>query len=236
MTNKGFEEKLEDLYYGRIEAQDLLTGLEENQLENVLAGSFQHAIDQKDWIAQGDPILSGNVHGQLVLDRQTGEILLREAWKRKTTVDFIYYSSKGDLEDFHILSQSNGFITSLEGRTTFCAVQASCEGIPTIVNVPCHIQKHEETIDIDYVLNDQSIVSITRPKYSIEFLNNREMTEGDHLSLNAGNGTVYEGKKLIIPSSISLVYKNLLEAFVEASKQHGPQAVEKSFLQLRLSI
>ncbi|MGG4264725.1 hypothetical protein [Peribacillus simplex] len=155
-------EKLHKIAQGFLSPRDVLFEIEEEQLTDLLSPNFVKENDQSP-IGQGESILPGDVSGQLVLDRKLGELLLQEAQSRNTTINLIYSLTTGDLEDFYVLTSSKGFFTNQKARTTFCPVQASCEGIPTLVDINCQYQFNTEPKMLTYTFNDGSKFYIEQP-------------------------------------------------------------------------
>ena len=134
---ENYKALLSDLSSRKSTVSEILIDLTDTHLMEMLLPSFRYA-GKELLVGEGDGILPGDVTGQLILNRELGEKLLDEARRRNTEVDLIYSTPYGDLEDFHLIQSIRGFFTNQKGRTTFCPVQASCEGIPSIVGVNCN--------------------------------------------------------------------------------------------------
>ncbi|GAB1773981.1 putative PEP-binding protein [Priestia flexa] len=221
-------EELHKISLGILSPRDVLLEIQEEQLTDLLAPSFAKEEGHSS-IGNGESILPGDVSGQLVLDRKLGEILLKEAQNRNTTIDLIYSLEGGDLEDFYVLTSSKGFFTNQKARTTFCPVQASCEGIPTLVNVNCKYQFNMETDEITYTFNDGSKFNIEQPSRRIIF-ENHILNEGAYLSLNSNKGLIFKGNLSAIPSTIIKVYQILSQAFMEALEIYGAKNAEQNII------
>ncbi|APH68813.1 hypothetical protein BAX60_16030 [Bacillus subtilis] len=227
-TRNILNEKLHKISQGILSPRDVLFELQEEQLTDLLAPNFIKE-DGHSSIANGESILPGDVSGQLVLDRKLGETLLKEAQKRNTTIDLIYSLEGGDLEDFYVLTSSKGFFTNQKARTTFCPVQASCEGIPTLVNVNCKYQFNMETRQITYTFNDGSKFEIEQPSRRI-IIKKDIINEGEYLSLNSNKGLIFKGNLSSTPSTIIKVYHILSQAFIEALDNYGPDNAEQNII------
>lgn len=211
---------------------ELLENIDESSLAKILKSQFEiNQMDLNNLVAQGECIFHGDVSGQLVLDRELGEYLLQEAENRKTTIDLIYSCSGGNLNDFNVLESSKGFFTNDKGRTTFCPVQASCEGIPTIIGVPCALNFKSDYTDLIYMFNDNTEVTVKQPKRSITFTledKETEVIESKYISMNSANGKIYKDELITIPSKVSSVCNILTEAYLEALKIGEPKYALKA--------
>ncbi|RRN68033.1 hypothetical protein EI200_20995 [Peribacillus simplex] len=221
-------EKLHKIAQGFLSPRDVLFEIEEEQLTDLLSPNFVKENDQSP-IGQGGSILPGDVSGQLVLDRKLGELLLQEAQSRNTTINLIYSLTTGDLEDFYVLTSSNGFFTNQKARTTFCPVQASCEGIPTLVDVNCQYQFKIEPKMLTYTFNDGSKFYIEQPLREVIFEKDT-VNEGDFISLNANKGLIFKGNLSANPSTIIKVYQILSKAFLESLEIYGPANAEQNII------
>ncbi|PZD96766.1 hypothetical protein DNH61_06100 [Paenibacillus sambharensis] len=204
--------------------EDVLMHMKEEDLTNLLSASFVH-VDQEKAVGTGESILPGDVSGQLVLDRDLGELLLAEADRRGTSVPIIYSRENGNLEDFHVLKASRGFFTSQKGRTTFCPVQASCEGVPTLIAVGCEYRRSDVLQPRTFRFEDGSELTVERPMHSLVFPG-AELQEGDRVSMSGSSGLIFKGELEARPSDIFSLYDLLAECYLESLDTHGPAAAK----------
>ncbi|WP_126427924.1 putative PEP-binding protein [Brevibacillus marinus] len=205
---------LEQVAKNQISPEDVLFYVTERDLMDLLSPSFIPG-DNYHAVGHGDSILPGDVTGQLVLDRQLGEFLLREAEKRNTSIDLIYSRGNGNLEDFYVLKSSKGFFTNQRGRTTFCPVQASCEGVPTLVGVNCKYDILDHPSQLTYTFNDGSTITIEQPRRAVIF-EQAAVKESEWVSLSANKGLILKGRLESRPSDISKLYDILADCYLEA--------------------
>ncbi|MGG2016344.1 putative PEP-binding protein [Bacillus sp. S10(2024)] len=219
---------LSNISKGIVSPRDFLFDITEEQLIEILSSNFCD-IDEKNLIGTGSSILPGDVTGQLVLDRKLGEYLLKEAKQRNTTIDLIYSCPNGNLEDFHILTSSKGFFTNQQGRTTFCPVQASCEGIPTLVGVECDYQIADDSLELVYICNDDSQIIVEQPSRFVVF-EKGILQESDNVSLSSNKGLIFKGKLPVELSDISKVYLYLSEIYLESFETYGPLHTKENII------
>lgn len=225
VKSKGFAGSLRQLAEGRVTPSELLRDLREDDLIEILVPKFAN-IDSISALAIGDGVLAGDVTGQLILNRTLGEWIIAEAKAKQTEVDVIYSTPYGDLEDFAVLRASRGFFTSHTGRTTFCPVQANCEGIPTVVGVNCQYIEYSGTHRIRFNCRNNTVIEIEQPIRVIRFPDGREIREGEYISLSGKLGALYEGELEVIQPLIARVYHVLTDALLEAVNRFGPVNAE----------
>ncbi|AWO76597.1 hypothetical protein C1N76_19085 (plasmid) [Geobacillus thermoleovorans] len=221
---QNYKTLLSNLSSGKSTISETLIDLTETHLMEMLLPSFRYT-GKELLVGEGDGILPGDVTGQLVLNRELGEKLLDEARRRNTKIDLIYSTPYGDLEDFRLIQSIRGFFTNQKGRTTFCPVQASCEGIPSIVGVNCTYIEEQDQMTYKYFFKDGSYIEIEQPIRKVYFSiygNTIEILEGQFLSMSGRHGRIYKGELLVEEPLIAKVYKLLTQCYLEAIEMVGP--------------
>lgn len=205
---------LESISRNEFTLEEVLENITEQDLNLILNSNFKNTQNNL-LLAKGDPINPGDVSGYLITNRQLANRLFEEANKRKTTINIIYSPAKSDITDFSNIRQSVGFFTELKGRTTFCSLQASSEGKPTIGNVSFKRDMSRKTLVNTYKFLDGSTIEVKSQTSSIIFNNNHIVKEGDIISISGQHGKIYKGYIKNDISKISKVYSILSLILIE---------------------
>lgn len=223
---------LAEVARGEATVEGVLYDLTEEQLTRILSSVFERTGTEQS-VGTGKGILPGDVSAQLVLDRGLGERLLEEARARGTEIDLIYSVPSGNLGDFEVLKGSKGFFTSDPAETAFCAVQASCEGIPAVVGVDCLYEDpegHDDLKVLTYEFRDGSTLDVEKPERRISFFvceEKIELAESEFVSLSGGAGQIFRGSLVTsYATDILPAYQLLSKCYLEALARFGPGGAE----------
>ncbi|MDO5375494.1 MAG: hypothetical protein Q4F01_04835 [Staphylococcus rostri] len=218
---------LEAFSKNKIQAEELLEHITEKELNTVLNSNFKSTKNTL-LLTQGEPINSGDVSGYLVTDKHLAKILFSEAKKRNTNINVIYSPINGDITDFANIRDSSGFFTRQKGSTTFCSLQASCEGKPTIGSVDCNYITTENRKKKMFEFSDGSTVELEINQHIVNFNGMHILREGDDISISGKDGKTYKG---IIESEMSLIgkiYSVLATIIVEFKNNSNYKSIDET--------
>lgn len=211
-------------------AFDALLDMTEEKLRGMISPAFDGREEER-LVGRGRSILQGDVSGQLVMDRKLGEFLLGEADERGTGIDLIYSPPSGGLDDFSVLKSSKGYFSSDGAETAFCAVQASCEGVPAVIGVDCaHSDVAAKRASLTYEFHDGSTLDVEQPHRAVVFSGpgGGRVAESEVVSVGGADGTVFRGGlRSAYPTNAQPVYRLLAECYLEALERFGPAEAEK---------
>lgn len=174
-------------------------------------------------------VYPGPALGHLVIRPETYRAL-RSALGKGSAVPVIYAVDDGTCVDFDILSESDGLIASDGSPNAWCAVQAKCEGIPTVIavdatfNVP-EPRLVEREILVEAAGAEPTRVTIQAQEVEVTAGDGRKVTvrEGDVVVLDGDTGLVYvnAGVTLKMPPAREAFYL-LVDVVQEALERFGP--------------
>lgn len=212
---------LELLSTDKISSEEILQYITEQDLNLILNNNFKNTKNNL-LLTKGESINSGDASGYLVTNKLLADTLFKEAKKRGTKINIIYAPEKGDITDFSNIKECSGFFTEQKGRTTFCSLQASCEGKPTIGNVTCNRNSYKKSVKLSFKFLDESMIELDTIYSELVFNNNHIVKEGEILSISGQEGKIYKGLIEVDSSKISKIskiYHVLSQSLVELKNE-----------------
>lgn len=174
-------------------------------------------------------VYPGPALGYLVIRPETYRAL-RSAGGKGSAVPVIYAVDDGTCVDFDILSESEGLIASDGSPNAWCAVQAKCEGIPTVIGVNGTFHVTEPRLVEREILVESAgaeAIRITIQAQEVEIVNEDGrkviVREGDVVVLDGDTGWVYvnAGISLKMPPAREAFYM-LVDVLQESLERFGP--------------
>lgn len=135
----------------------------------------------------------------------------------------------GSCDDLEALSYACGFVSSNASPNAWCAVQAKCEGIPSVIGLLGSFQDpnspvSERRIDID--LEDGNVVSLNIPARKIVIKNSAgqwiHLWEGDVVTIDGDSGKVFAGKVVVTVPVVKEVHRLMVGVMKESIDRFGP--------------
>lgn len=209
---------LELLSTDKISSEETLQYITEQDLNLILNNNFKNTKNNL-LLTKGESINSGDASGYLVTNKLLADTLFKEAKDRGTKINIIYAPEKGDITDFSNIKECSGFFTEQKGRTTFCSLQASCEGKPTIGNVTCNRNSYEKSVKLSFKFLDESMIELDTIYSELVFNNNHIVKEGELISISGQEGKIYKGLIESDSSKISKIYHVLSKSLVELKNE-----------------
>jgi len=160
------------------------------QFDGVAVAS---ARERGDHLASGLNVSPGAAVGQLALDADTAEL-----WAKRDGRPVIMVRPETKPDDVHGMLAAKGIVTSRGGRTSHAALVARQFGKPAVVGI--------ESLDID--------LETRRIRFG-----EREMKEGDWLSIDGTVGEVYAGQLATVVPDISDPHLSKLLAWADEERR-----------------
>lgn len=135
----------------------------------------------------------------------------------------------GSCEDLEALSYSCGLLSTNASPNAWCAVQAKCEGIPSVIDLAGSFQDSkspvsERKFDID--LEDGNIVSLSIPARKFAIKNSAgewiHLWEGDVVTIDGDSGKVFAGKVVVTVPVVKEVHRLMIGVMKESIDRFGP--------------
>jgi len=135
----------------------------------------------------------------------------------------------GSCGDLEALSCARGFVSSNASPNAWCAVQAKCEGIPSVIGLQGSFQDpgsavSERKVDID--LGDGTVVSVTIPAREVVIKNATgqwlRLREGDVVTIDGDSGKVFAGKVAVTVPVVKALHRLMVDVMKESIDRFGP--------------
>lgn len=135
----------------------------------------------------------------------------------------------GSCDDLEALSHARGFVSSNASPNAWCAVQAKCEGIPSVIGLTGSFQNPSSAVSarkVDIDLEDGTVASFTISARQVEIKNATgqwiRLWEGDVVTIDGDSGRVFAGKVTVTVPVVKELQRLMVGVMKEAIDRFGP--------------